>query len=344
MNLVSQIDGLLAGTYGPTGPGAVGIVTRAGRTLFRKAYGLADLELAVPMLPEMVFGIGSITKVFTAVAVMLLAERGLLSYADPVRSHVAGCPASWSDITVDNLLAHTAGIPDLFTIPSYLRQLREDASPQQLLAMVSDQPLQFAPGHGAAYSNSGYVLLGLLVETITRKPLEPAVTGLIIDPLDLTNTYHTLRGEALVPGRVKGYQLGPGGAIHNAPYVSWSQAYGAGTMHSTADDLARFVRDLFTGKLLSPEALAHLTTPKRSSTGELSPYGYGTLFRFVEGHAPFVRVSGSSNGYEAYSLYLPGQDAYVAVLTNVTAHGRANPYFPGPLATQIAVWLDETLA
>lgn len=336
MSIQVEMDSLMAEVYLPRGPGAVGLIAQRGEIIYERAYGLADLELEVPVRPEMVFPVGSMTKMFVATAAMLLAENSELDYATPVTAYLPECPDQWRAVTVDHLLSHTSGIPDLFSVPNYIAQLRNDVSPPQLTEFVRDLPLLFEPGSRPAYCNTNYVLLGRALEAVTGKPLEQVVCERVISPLGLSHTYFAVDNDQVIPGRVNGYVVQPGGELRNQPFVSWSQAYGAGTVHSTVRDLLRYVVALFQEGFLGTESLKHVTTPRIVGNGERSPYGYGNLFVFAEGCAPLVRISGSTMGHQAYSLYVQERDAYVAILSNTTAHRSPNPYFPGPLVNAVA--------
>lgn len=342
--LAARIDALLSKVYPADKPGAVSLVVKDGKVLFRKAYGLADLEWGVPMTPETVFACGSMTKMFTAAAVMMLAEAGSLRYDDPISKYLPEAPAVWAGITVDHVLSHTSGLLDLFKIPEWMAQWKEEISPQALIAFFRDKPLQFEPGTKAEYCNSNYAVLGQIVERVTGKPLEQFVKARMIQPLDLKSTRFAIGLEEIVPRRAKPYLIHPDGSLKNPPFmIPWSQAYGAGTVHSTAGEIAKFVAALFDGTMLKPESLVHVTTPRTMKDGTPSPYGYGNLFVFSEGSAPMVRISGSTIGTEVYSLYLQDEKALVAVFSNVaTPFPKAqNPYFPGPLVKEIALMLAE---
>jgi CubicO group peptidase (beta-lactamase class C family) len=342
--LAARIDALLAKTYPPDKPGAASLVIKNDKVLFRKAYGLADLELSVPMSPDMVFACGSMTKMFTATAIMMLAEARALKYDDPISKYLPDSPAAWAGITIDHLLSHTSGLLDLFKIPEWMAQWKEEISPKALIAFFKDKPLQFEPGTKPDYSNSNYAVLGQILEKVSGKPLEQFVKERIIEPLNLKTTWFVIGQEEIIPRRAKPYLIYPGGSPKNPPFlVPWSQAYGAGTVHSTVDDIAKFVAALFDGTLLKPESLEKVTTPRIMKDGKPSPYGYGSLFIFAEGMAPMVRVSGSTIGTQVYSLYLREENAFVAVFSNVATYlpKAPNPYFPGPLVKEIAVLLAE---
>lgn len=338
-SLAGRIDALLAKTYPADKPGAAALVVRDGRILLRKAYGMADLELGVPVSPESVFPCGSVTKMFTAAAAMRLAQEGRLATDDPVSKYVPDAPEAWAGLTIDHLLSHTSGLLDLFRIPGWLAQWKEDISPDGLIAFFKDRPLRFEPGSKAEYCNSNYVLLGRILERVSGQPLDQLIKERIIDRLGLAATRFSVTHEEIVPRRLRGYELGAGGAVNNPAYIiPWSQAYGVGTVHSTVDDIGKFVAGLFDGTLLTPASLAKVTTQRTLPDGTLSPYGYGNLFDFVDGLAPLVRISGSTATTQVYALYLPDRKAFVAVFSAISAHapGIENPYHPQGVAREIA--------
>lgn len=341
--LASEIHSLLSRTYPPDRPGAVALVIQDGEVLLREAFGRADMELEVPLAPDMVFPCGSMTKMFTAAAVMMLAEEGKLNYSTPVSQYFPEATPAWSGVMIDHLLSHTSGIVDLFMIPEWMAQWKEEVSPQALIAFFKDKPLRFEPGAKAEYCNSNYVLLGQIVEKVSGQTLDQFVTERIIARLGLKSTRFAVKLEDIIPRLVKGYLLTPG-ALQNAPFlIPWSQAYGVGTVHSTVDEVARFAAALLDGTLLKPGSVAMITTPRTLKDGKRSPYGYGNLFVFTDGLAPMVRISGSTSTTQVCSLTLRDKKASVLVFSNVTSHdpNTDNPYHPVPMAKKIALMLAK---
>lgn len=337
--LADRIDALLAQTYPANVPGAVALVVQDGRILLRKAYGMADLEMGIPLVPESVFPCGSMTKMFTATAVMQLAEEGKIGYDDPVSKYIPDAPAAWAGIKIDHLLSHTSGLLDLFKIPGWMAQWKEEITPDGLIAFFKDKPLGFEPGSKAEYCNSNYVLLGRIVERITGQPLDLWVKTRIIDRLGLKKTWFAVSYEDILPGRLRGYLLQPDGGFKNMPFlIPWSQAYAVGTVHSTVDEMAKLVQGLFDGTLLKPSSLTKVTTPRTLPDGTRSPYGYGNLFTFLEGIPPLVRISGSTSTTQVFTLYAPDRKTFVAVFSNTSTHfpGAKDPYHPSAPAREIA--------
>ena len=182
----SRIDALLRETYPQGQPGAAVIVTKDGETVFRRAYGMANLELGVALQPDMVFRLGSITKQFTAAAILLLEQQGKLSVGDLLSKHLPGYPVHGHPITIEHLLTHTSGIFSYTSIPGYMaRKVRQDLTTSELVDAFKGQPMSFAPGERWSYSNSGYVLLGAIIERVSEQSYADFVRSHIFEPLSL---------------------------------------------------------------------------------------------------------------------------------------------------------------
>jgi len=174
-DLSRYADQLFSRAYPAGEPGAAVLIVKDGQVLLRKGYGLANLELGVPMRPEMVFEIASLTKQFTAAAILLLQERGKLAVTDDITKYLPDYPTHGRTITIENLLSHTSGIPEVTALPEWWPRHREDLTPQQLIGLFKDKPLDFNPGEKQSYSNSGYILLGAIVEKASGKSYEDFV-------------------------------------------------------------------------------------------------------------------------------------------------------------------------
>jgi CubicO group peptidase (beta-lactamase class C family) len=158
------------------------LVARGDQVLFAEGYGLANFEHEVPNTPQTKFRLGSITKQFTAMAILILQEQGKLSVDDLASKHVEGCPDAWKDVTIHHLLTHTSGIPSFTSLPGYGASMPLPSSPKQTLDRVRDMPLEFMPGEKFVYSNSGYVLLGQIIEKVSGKPYEHFLPETIFEP------------------------------------------------------------------------------------------------------------------------------------------------------------------
>ncbi len=325
-----DIDELLTGVFKRNEPGGAVIVTRKGETLFRKGYGLADMELKVPIQPDMVFRLGSVTKQFTAVAILMLQEQGKLSVADPITRFLPDYPTAGQTITIEHLLTHTSGIKSYTSMPEWLSKWRTDMSLGSLIDMFKNQPMDFKPDERWLYDNSGYILLGAVIEKASGQSYEDFIEKKIFEPLGMKDSYYD-RTEQVIPKRVKGYQRAADG-FRNAPYLSMTQPYAAGSLASTVDDLALWDTAVWSNRLIKKETLAKAHTPHRLADGRATAYGYGWSLGSYEGHRT-VEHGGGIHGFASYVLSMPDDAVYVAILTN----GAAGPKLsPQRLATQMA--------
>jgi D-alanyl-D-alanine carboxypeptidase len=319
---VRDIDALLTGVFKRDQPGGAVIVTRKGETVFRKGYGLADMELKVPIQPDMVFRLGSVTKQFTAVAILMLEEQGKLSVTDPITRFLPDYPTAGQTITIEHLLTHTSGIKSYTSMPQWLSMWRTDMSLGALIDMFKNQPMDFKPDERWLYDNSGYILLGAIIERASGASYEDFIEKKIFEPLGMKNSYYD-RTEQIIPNRVKGYQRTANG-FQNAPYLSMTQPYAAGSLASSVDDLALWDDAIWGNKLIKKESLTKAHTPHRLADGQLTAYGYGWALGSYEGHQT-VEHGGGIHGFASYVLSMPDDGVYVAILTNGSAGHKLSP-------------------
>jgi len=298
------------------------LVARGSEVLLDKGYGFADLEWDVPNSPTTKFRLGSITKQFTAASILLLEERGKLSVNDPVKKHMPDAPAAWDKITIYHLLTHTSGIPNFTSFPEY-RSIEPFAkTPAELVTLFRDKPLDFEPGEKWSYSNSGYVLLGYLIEKITGESYAKFVQENIFTPLGMKDSGYD-SNSAIIPHRARGYSPGPGGVV-NTGYVDMTIPLSAGGLYSTTEDLLRWEQGLFGGKLLSAASLQKMTTPYKSD------YAFGLLVHTAGGHK-VIEHNGGIEGFNTVLRYFPDDKLTVAVLGN--ENGLAPEDIAGKLGT-----------
>ena len=310
----AAIDALLKGSYPADRPGAAVIVTKDGETLFERAYGMADLELGVPLRPDMVFRLGSITKQFTAAAILMLAEEGKLSLQDPIEKHLPGYPTQGHTITIEHLLTHTSGIQSYTDMPGWMTsRILSPMTVQELVDGFKREPMQFAPGERYAYNNSAYVLLGAIVEKASGSTYEAFVTERIFQPLGMTASYYGST-ERIIPRRAPGYTR-EGDQPKNARYLSMTQPFAAGSLLSTVADLARWDAALYTEKLLKRASLEKAWTPFVLKNGKATGYGYGWAVSKLRGRRS-INHGGGIFGFSTFALRLPEERVYVAVLCN----------------------------
>lgn len=306
-------DRLVRSVYKDSEPGAAVIVVKDGKVLLRRGYGLANVELGVPVAPDMVFRIGSITKQITAVAVLMLAHQGKLGLEDEITKFLPDYPTGGRKVTVHQLLTHTSGIKNFDELPELLDIEKKDFSVPELIALFKDKPFDFEPGRRFKYSNSGYMLLGAIIEKASGLTYEKFVEERIFKPLGMAQTQYE-HNEELIPKRVPGYAATPTGYV-NASYLSMTVPYAAGALVSSVDDLARWDAALYTDKLVPREWLDKAFTGARTTDGKPTHYGYGWSIGSYKGHRS-IEHDGGINGFGSDAIRLPDDRLYIAVLQN----------------------------
>lgn len=289
------------------------LAARGGKILLEKGYGKANIELDVPNAANTKFRLGSITKQFTATSILQLAAQGKLNVDDPVSKYVENSPAAWKEITIHNLLTHTSGIPNFTNFPDYQKTMREPVTPEELVARFKDRPLDFPPGSKFSYSNSGYEVLGLILEKVSGEKYEDYVKKHIFDPLDMQDSGYD-HDSTILKHRAAGYERSKDGKLHNAAYIDMSIPYSAGSLYSTVEDLYRWDRALYTDKVLAGAWREKMFTPF------LNGYAYGWTVK-GSGADKTIAHSGGVNGFSTFIARYPNQDACIIVLTNLTNRG-----------------------
>ncbi len=284
------------------------LVSKGDETIFAKGYGLANAEHAIPNTPHTKFRLGSVTKQFTAVLTLILAEQGKLSLDDPVSKHFAEAPPTWEKITLRHLLSHTSGIPNFTSFPDFRERDKEPSPPQKTILLFKDKPLDFEPGEKFAYSNSGYVLMGAILETVGGKPYAELLKEHVFDPLQLANTGYDLP-ETVIPERASGYRRSNDG-LTNTPYVDMLTPHAAGALYSTVEDLALWDRALRAGKLMSPPSYEAMFTPVKDD------YALGWIVRKF-GSYQRIGHGGGINGFVTSIERVPEEGLCAVVLSNV---------------------------
>ena len=295
-------------------PSVAVALVRGRDTLVFSAWGKADLENDIAASPRSVYRVGSVTKQFTSAAVMQLVEQGKVKLEDSIAAFLPALPAAWRGVTVRQLLNHTSGIPSYTDIgPSWVRRWGEQMRPDTILALVANTPMGFAPGTSWHYNNTGYVLLGMLIEKVANHSWGVDLQERFFKPLGLADTRNCLN-VPLVPRRAQGYQPA-GNGWTNAPYLAMSQPYAAGALCSTIGDLVTWNRALHTGKVVSAASYAMMTTPEGAAAKAALKYGFG-LGRDTLAGRPVITHGGGINGFITANVWLPDGELSVTVLTN----------------------------
>lgn len=283
------------------------LVAQHDQPIFSESYGFADRGRKLPNTADTSFRVGSVTKQFTAAAILRLEQDGKLAVTDPISKHLPEYPAPGKDITIHQLLTHTSGLPNFTSDPAILLRKAERFTPASLLALFWDKPLDFAPGSAFAYSNSGYAVLGAIIEKASGKTYAAYLADTLFTPAGMTRT---IVGDAeSASDRAEGYQV-QGGAITAADPIDMSLPYAAGAVRSTANDLVRWHRALSGDLILGAAARAKLYKAEKNG------YAYGWVVQDVEGkHA--VWHNGGIDGFSTTYWRVPDSDVVVVAWSNL---------------------------
>ena len=310
-----RLDQLMAAWSGPDIPGCVIGVYRGGKIVTEKAYGMADLSQGVPFTAETPCNIGSVSKQFTAFGVMLLARQGKLSLDDDIRVYLPELPAFTDTTRIRHLLTHTGGYREVYnTVPMAGWGYEDALSRGDVVDMVKRQDkLQSKPGAGFRYNNTGYILLGLLIERVSGTPFAEWMQANVFAPLGMTHTlYKTVRGQ-VIPGAAMGYVPGEDGAYRAAG--DFDASAGAGGVHTTLADAGKWLHNFSTQKVGGAEALRMLTTRAVLATGDTIGYACGIGVGTYRGLRTLDH-GGADIAHRAQLVIFPDIDAGVFVMSN----------------------------
>jgi D-alanyl-D-alanine carboxypeptidase len=316
-------------------PGISVAVVQDGNVVLAKGYGVANVELFVPATENTVYQLASVTKTFTVTAVMMLVEDGKVGLDDKINARLPDLPAAWGEVTVRHLLNHTSGIKSYTSVRDFFKTARKDYTHREILDLVAKEPLEFAPGEKWSYNNTGYFLLGMLIEKVSGKKYGEFLSEKIFKPLMMTQTrVNDMR--AVIQNRAQGYTW-DGQRLMNGEYVSPTQPFAAGMLVSTVSDLVKWDAALRTQSLLKPSSLDQMWTPTKLSKGGEAEYGFGWEVKKVNGH----RLIGHGGGIPGFSTHLSRfVDDHLTVIVLMNADsGDA-----GAIAQGIAGRLVPTLA
>ena len=290
--LASKIDKVLNSlTEREAFTGAV-LVARNGEVLLSQGYGLADLDKNLPNTPQTKYRLGSITKQFTAMAILMLQAQDKLNVQDPICRYISECPTMWQDVTIHHLLTHTSGIPNLTDFRDYQATKATPSPPEQTIARFKDKPLDFPPGEQWRYSNSGYIVLGYIIEQASGQPYEMFLQQYIFEPLEIKNTGYDHNDGSLAIG-----YTGTHGLWREADYIDMTIPYAAGALYSTVEDLYRWDQALYTEQLVSKDLVDLMFTPHAKMPISDLSYGYGWAVGKMNNH----QVVGHGGGIEGFA-------------------------------------------
>jgi len=298
-------------------PGVTLAVVRDGKTIKAQGYGLANLELNVPVTQQSVFEIGSITKQFTAAAILMLVEAGKLGLDDKISKHLQGCPAAWSSVTIRHLLTHTSGLKNYTGLSGF--EVSRELDAPKFIATLAPHPLDFAPGESFSYCNSGYNLLGYIIEEVSGQSYWQFLSERIFKPLGMI-TCQSRDLKTVITNRVSGYELEKGILVNRDSDLT--DVFAAGAIVSTARDLMKWNAALDTDKVLSRSSRAEMWKPVRLNDGKTYPYGFGWRLNDYRG-LQNIGHSGSTSGFCASLQRFPDHKLSVIVLCNLGEQGLA---------------------
>jgi len=314
-NASKALDEYLSSIIPPKGPGASVLVMRDGNVVLKKGYGLADIEKNVPVKPETIFRIGSITKQFTSTAILKLASEGKLRLDDDIKKYLPASITQGNLVTIQHLLTHTSGIKSYTSIPGMLSIKSKSITTDSMMQVIGQQPFDFNPGEQFLYNNSGYFLLGAIIEKVSGKTWGEYLTNNFFKPLKMNSTFYTYPSAGK---QATGYTPRNNG-FDKADDVHPSFSFSAGALFSTVDDLRKWNQAVFGGQVVSKEWLDQAWSPVKLNDGQQENYGFGWALRRI-GNDKAIGHGGAIDGFVSYELYVPGRSFYVAILLNHPAN------------------------
>ena len=329
--LRAEAEAIVNAAYPADGPGAAVIITRGGRTVYAGGRGLADLDGGRPITPDTVFKYASITKQFTAAMILQLVQEGRISLDDPISRFFPDFPQPGASATVRQLLNHTSGIQN-YTSPGVMAEekMKDPYSTAGMIALFRDRPSPTPPGTAWAYNNSGYIMLGAIIEKVSRKRWYKVLEERITGPLGLSSIGYGADGRSR-PAMARGYD-NTEGTVTPAKPIHMSVPHAGGALVGTVRDLARWNQALHGGRVVSPQLYRAMTSPAALPEGRTHPYGFGLSLGEIRDRRT-VGHGGGIFGFWNYSVYLPSEDLFVAVLSN---HAKNPLISPSTVATRLA--------
>ncbi len=333
-NLEWKIDSLIHSEFKEAdGPGGVFLVSQKGMPIYRKAFGMANLELNVKLNTNSVFQIGSMTKQFTAVSVLLLEEQGKLRISDPISQYIPAYP-NGSHITIQHLLTHTSGIRDFTKMKGLSDIAQKEMTPEQMVDFFKNEPVDFAPGEKFDYNNSGYIVLGYIIELTSGGTYEDFIKKNIFDKIGMTRSYYA-SDRKVIPSRAYGYHKKSYGYV-NKTVINFSVPFASGSVMSTVDDMLIWQNALNSNLLLSAKYRIKAFTKYKLNNGQEIEYGFGWHLKNSNGIATREH-GGSIFGFKSMAVYIPSEDLYILGFSNCDCNS------PTQLIKDIAKLATENL-
>jgi len=325
--IAARVDSLALAFLNTTHTPAISVAVLRGKdTVVMKGYGLASTEPRREATASTIYRIGSITKQFTSSEIMRLIERGKLSLNDPMSKYLPDVPLHGHVVTIRQLLNHTSGIHSYTSSPEWQKTWAQELTPRQIVAFVDKDTFDFAPGAGYRYNNTGYVLLGMIIEKITGEKYAAVLQKEFFTPLGLHQTSYCTNSPT-DPSFAAGYSV-QGGTVKPAVFLSMTHPFSAGALCSTVRDLVVWQRALMGGRVLNAKSFALMTTPDTLNNGSKMNYGFGLVPGQIGTHKA-ISHGGGINGFTTSGMFFPNDSVNIAVFSNADAG-------PDALAANIA--------
>lgn len=320
-SLESKIDGILKKQFKSNETGVSALVAKNGKVIYRKAFGKANLELNVDMTPKNVFEVGSITKQFTSVGILMLLEEGKLSLEDDITKFISDYPTHGKKITVHHLLTHTSGIKSYTSMRGFGKVMTLDKSPLEFIDFFKNEPMDFEPGEKYKYNNSGYFILGYIIEKVSGMSYQKFIKERIFDKIDMNSSFYGSYTK-LIKNRASGYSK-RGEDFSNAQYISLTLPYAAGSIMSNIDDMLKWQTAITTDVFVKEATIDKAFTNYTLNNGSKINYGYGWSINEIN-DIPTIEHGGSIPGYKSMGIFVPSKNVYVIVFSNCGCNSPTN--------------------
>lgn len=311
--LITYFDKILSEQFKSEEPGVTALVSRNGQIIYKKAIGMANLELNTPMQVDNVFWVASISKQFTAVAILQLMEQGILNLQDEITKFIPDYPTQGYKITIEHLLTHTSGIHNFSGMKDPEKKLALDCTPNEVIDFFKNLPMRFEPGTNWEYSNSGYFLLGYIIEIITGKPYSEYLEENFFKLLGMTNSLYA-NDKKIIKNRVGTYSIGDYGFENSQPR-NITHVFSAGGIQSTVEDLFKWHQAVHSYILLKKETLDKAFKRYKLTDGRKTDYGYGWRLGNIY-TSPSIWHGGLITGFGTIEIFLPKEDIFVTIFSN----------------------------
>jgi CubicO group peptidase (beta-lactamase class C family) len=319
-SLESKIDKILRTQFKTNETGVSALVAKDGNVIYRKAFGKADLELDVDMTSKNVFEVGSITKQFTSVAILMLLEEGKLSLDDEITKFIPTYPTNGKKITIHHLLTHTSGIKSYTSMQRFGEVMTIDETPLKFIDFFKNEPMDFDPGEKYLYNNSGYFILGYIVEKVSGTSYPKFIQERIFDAIDMKSSYYGSH-KKLIKNRASGYQKGA--EFSNAQYISLTLPYAAGSIMSNVDDMLKWQTAITNNVFLKKATIDKAFTNYTLINGDKINYGYGWSFNEIN-DVSTIEHGGAIPGYLSMGVFVPSKNIYVILFSNCGCQSPTN--------------------